>query len=83
MNSIELYNFIYTFPCKSKYGFNQDEINFVLSTFDNINMDKYYDAMTGNTCVLDNELIITYRCDLLLGLKCGLENRNPKMHEFD
>lgn len=83
MTNKEIYDLIYSYPCKSVYGFNPHEVKDVLTRFPNINMDKYNNTMMGNTCMMDDGLIITYRCDLLLGINCGLENREPKAYEFD
>lgn len=80
----ELSDFVYNYSTKHTQGFIKSEMEEVLSKFPGINMEKYNSAMMGNTCMLDeNDGIITYHCDLLTALRCGLENRDVKWFEFD
>ena len=83
MSNKELKNIVYNFPTKTKYGFIQSEIDDLIKDYPNINMDRFNDAMMGNTCmVLDNEIVI-YHCDILKALRCGIENRDLTWEEFD
>lgn len=83
MNNKELENVVYNFPTKTKYGFIKSEIDDLIKDYPNINMDRFNDAMMGNTCmVIDNEIII-YHCDVLKALRCGIENRCLTWEEFD
>ena len=86
MNYKELRELIYNYPTKSKWGFTNDEIKQLLETnFKDVefNQNKYNDAMMGNTCMMEDNEIINYHCDVLKGISCGLENRNLKWNEFD
>lgn len=74
---------IYKYPTKSEYGFTDKEIKELLTLFPNINMEKFNDALMGNTCmIIDNE-IITYHCDIDKAIRCGVENRNLTQAEWD
>lgn len=80
MSTQSLEEKVYSFPTKHKEGFIQSEIDELLKQFYDVHMDKFNDAMTGNTCmIIDNE-IITYHCDVLTAIRCGLENRRPIIH---
>lgn len=74
---------VYNFPTKNKEGFTNSEIDELLSKFDNLNVSKFQDALRGVTCmVIDNEIVI-YHCDILTALYCGLENRDMYSYEMD
>ena len=79
----KLQDLVYNYKTKYEHGFTGLEIQDILNKFPDINMDKYNDAMYCNTCMMVDGLIITYHCDLLLGLCCGLENRSPTFAEWD
>lgn len=80
----ELRDLVYNYPTKHKEGFIASEEKELLSKFPNINMEKYNDAMTCNTCMLDeNDGVITYHYDILKALSCGIENREIRWFEFD
>ena len=84
MNYKELSDLVYNYPTKQKAGFIASEEKDLLSKFSDINMGKYNEAMTGNTCMLDeNDGVITYHCDILKALRCGIENREIMWFEFD
>jgi len=75
---------IYNYPTEHEAGFTKKEINTLLKDYPNVNMDKFNDAMMGNTCMVnDKGEIINYHCDVLTALRCGIENRSVKPHEFD
>ncbi len=75
---------IYSFPTESKYGFNPKEIKDFLANYPNINMDKFNNAMFGNTCMInERDEIITYHCDILKAIICGIENRELTIEEWD
>ena len=74
---------VYNYKTKHKYGFTHKEIEDVLKGFPNINLDKFYEALQGNTCMVIGNEVITYHCDLLLALECGVENRDVESHEWD
>jgi len=55
----------------------------LLKDYPNINMDKFYDALMGIICMVKNNEIITYHCDIEKALRCGIENRNLNIWEWD
>lgn len=75
---------VYNWKTKNKEGFTHREENRLLAHIgkENMDMDKYYDALRGNTCMMIDGEIITYRCDILTALRCGLEKRNMKWYEW-
>jgi len=74
---------VYNFKTKNKEGFIKSEIDALLKDYPNINMDKFNSALTGNTCIMvDNEIVI-YHCDIENSLRCGIENRNLNSLELD
>lgn len=85
MTPKELETLVYNWPTNNIHGFNPKEIEQILNQVgkENMNMEKYYNAMMGNTCMMDEHGIIQYHCDILAGLRCGLENRDLTMDEWD
>ena len=81
----KLYDLVYNYPTKHKEGFIQTEQEELIKQFPDINMDKYNNAMMGNTCMMDKETggFIIYHCDVLTALRCGLENRDMYAWECD
>ena len=80
---IDLQKLVYEYPTKHKAGFLPDELKDIVSKFPKIHMNKFNDAMMGNTCaMIDNQLVI-YPCDVLSALRCGTENRDQKIDEWD
>lgn len=74
---------VHNFDTKNKEGFVQSEIDELLKDYPDINMDKFNDALMGITCMrIDDEMVI-YHVDILLALKCGIEDRNPTSTEWD
>lgn len=78
-----LEDYVNTYPVKSKWGFNPDELKEIISEFPDINMDKFNNAMMGNTCMMEEGQIITYPCDVVTALRCGIENRDINLSEWD
>jgi len=74
---------VYNFKTKNKEGFTNKEMETLLKDYPNIHMDKFNNAMMGNTCMIIDEEIINYHCDVLSALRCGLENRNLRYYEWD
>lgn len=84
MTHLEIEEHIYNFPHRNAWGFSSVEIEEVLKAFPKINMDKFNDALTGNTCMKDEAgNLITYPHDLLKAIICGVENRNLSVEEWD
>lgn len=74
---------VYNYKTKNKEGFVQSEINDLLKSYPDINMEKFNDALYGITCMrIDNETVI-YHCDVEKALNCGIENRNLYVNEWD
>jgi hypothetical protein len=79
-----LRDLVYNYPTKYPEGFITEEQRELLKQFPNINMDKYNDALTGITCMRDNSGdFIIYHCDILTALKCGIEDRDINLSEWD
>lgn len=80
----ELEDLVYNYPTKSKYGLLNEEVKqLVKDNFEDFDWDKYYDAMIGNTCMMYEGKIVSYHCDVITGIKCGVEKRKIKPYEFD
>ena len=79
-----LYERVYNYKSKSEYGLIEAEILEVLKDYPDCNMDKYNDAMFGNTCMVnDDKEVINYQCDVYSAILCGVENRDQTLHEWD
>ena len=80
----DLKELVYSYKTDSKYGFTNSEMRELIDMFPNINMEKFNNAMMGNTC-MSNERgeIINYHCDVLTALSCGIEDRDQHWYEFD
>lgn len=79
----EIMTKVYEYDTKHTQGFIKSEIEELLKLYPEINMDKFNNALGGNTCMrIDNE-IITYHCDIYKAVLCGLENRNLSLSEWD
>jgi hypothetical protein len=75
---------VYGYPTKNEAGFIQREINELLKEYPYVAMDKFNDALVGITGMVDkNGNFITYHCDILTALRCGLEDRYIKITEWD
>jgi|LakMenEpi03Aug12_release.lakeMendotaPanAssembly.Ray.scaffolds.fasta_scaffold00340_6 hypothetical protein len=74
---------VYNYKTKHQEGFTQSELENLLLNYPNINMDKFDDAMRGCTCMLKDNEIIMYHCDIARAITCGIENRNLRSYEFD
>jgi hypothetical protein len=81
----KLYDLVYTWPTESEYGFSSEEQKELLKLYPEANMDKYDDAMMGNTCMRNEKTgdLIIYHCDVLTALRCAVENRDMYVHEWD
>jgi len=83
MTHSELEKLVYDYPTKYPEGFIWEEQKELLKQFPNINQDKYWDAMRGNTCIMRDGKIVSYHCDILTALLCGIENRDMTLEEWD
>ena len=80
---LELQEKVYNYPTTYKEGFIASEEADLLKDFPNIDMDKYNDAMRGNTCMVRDGQTVIFHCDVLNALRCGAEKRNLKWWEWD
>jgi len=79
-----LYDRVYNSKTKSEYGLVETEIQDVLKDYPDCNMEKYNDAMMGNTCMMnDDKETINYHCDVYSAILCGVENRDQMVQEWD
>lgn len=78
-----IHDIVYNFKTKNEQGFTKSEIEELLKEFPNINMEKFSNAFIGNTCMLIDDEIITYHCDVEHALYCGIENRDLNIWEWD
>ena len=62
---IDLRNLVYKYPTKHKIGFLPDELKDIVSKFPDINMEKYKNAMFGNTCAMIEKKLVMYHPDAL------------------
>ena len=85
MDKDKLYYLVYNWPTENTHGFNYIEEAAIIKKIGekNMNMEKYSNAMTGNTCMMGKHGIIMYHCDIYNALICGLENRNLTWFEWD
>jgi len=75
---------VYDYKTESEYGFTNVELKTLLVDFPDIDMDKFNNAMMGNTCMVnDRKEIINYYCDVLTALRCGIEKREMHWYEWD
>ena len=81
--SKEIEDKIYSYKTKHKEGFLQTEIDMLLKDYPDINMDRFNDALIGNTCKVKNGKIVQYHCDIYKALMCGIQNRGLTLNEWD
>ena len=67
---------------KNEIGFTGTEIGLMLIK-NNIDSDKFYDALGVNTCCTIDGQIITYYWDVELALECVLQDRDKTIDEWD
>ena len=80
---MDLEEIVYKYPTKYKEGFIVKEYQELLKKFPNINMDKFNNALCGITCMVIDGQTISYHCDILTALRCGIEDRDMYLHEWD
>lgn len=74
---------IYAYPTKYEQGFTNMEVEELLTLYPECNMEKFNEALNGNTCMLIDEEVIQYHCDIEKALTCGTENRFLNSNEWD
>ena len=83
MTTKEIERILDNYPAKYTHGFTNAEIKDITSKIPNINMDKVYDALNGNTCMVVDETVVNYYSDVTLDITCGVQNRNINIEEWD
>lgn len=84
MTEKEIDDLVYNAETKNEHGFTDFEIfNLICRIGGNFNVDKYNDAMMGNTCMMNDNFIINYHCDVATALKMAFNDRDMKPREFD
>lgn len=80
----DIQSFVYEYKTKHKEGFTPTELENIKKEFPfEINEEKFNNAMMGNTCMMIDDVIITYHCDVVTALRCGSENRDMRWWEWD
>lgn len=78
---------VYTYKTKNEEGFTGAEeialLKEIKEIFVDFNQGKYNDAMFGNTCMRIDDEIVTYHCDVVTALLCGIQHRDMYGYEFD
>tara|TARA_R110000772_G_scaffold17946_3_gene49969 strand:+ start:127888 stop:128130 length:243 start_codon:yes stop_codon:yes gene_type:complete len=74
---------VYEFETNSELGFTPIELELILLEFPDINREKVNDVFFGGTVGVVDGIIRYYKHDVLLALKCGIENRDLNVDEWD
>lgn len=71
-------------PSNDERGYTNSELVQILKDNPDIKEDKFWDALTGVTCMMneDGEALI-YHCDVNLAVDCGIKNINVNSWEWD
>lgn len=83
MNYKEIREKVYNYKTKHKQGFTKAEVKSLLKEYPAVKMERFNDALFGNTCMVIDDDLIMYHCDIEKALICGLENRTLMAHEWD
>lgn len=81
--SINIEDMVYTYPTKNREGFTQEELENLLTWFPTMNRERFDKNMIGNTCLIIEDKIINYQCDVYRALMCAFENRDLTLGEWD
>ena len=71
-----VFDIVYNYPTKYREGFTKSEIEEVLKNFPNLNREFYNNALFGTTCMMIDNEMITYHCDIENAIICGLKGTN-------
>lgn len=71
-----VFDIVYNYPTKYREGFTNSEIEEVLKNFPNLNRKFYDNTLYGTTCMMIDNEMITYHCDIENAIICGLKNTN-------
>ena len=84
MDYKKLKDYIYSFQTWNKMGFTNCELMIVLSQLGlKDKMEEFFSAMGVRTCAVIEGKTITYHEDVILGLTCVFEDREPTAAEWD
>lgn len=79
----KLYCVVNSFNTSFYEGYSKEDVKRLLEKFPHINKEKFDNALMGNTCVVVNEEMVMYRHYILTALRCGIENRDMYLWEWD
>ena len=71
-----VFDIVYKYPTKNREGFTKSEIEEVLKNFPNLNREFFNNALFGTTCMMIDNEMITYHCDIENAIICGLKGTN-------
>ena len=71
------------YKTKHKHGFTRDEYMKLLENYPDINMDRFWDALNGITCMSIDDENVVFHHDIELAIRCGMEDRSPTTMEWD
>jgi len=74
---------IKNFKSKYKEGLTNDEVEALLLNFPGINKERFNAALCCVTCMVIDDVIILYRHDIEKAIRCGIENKNLALYEWD
>lgn len=83
-----IHKFVYEYKTKHDDGFINSEIEnvkFIINKlYGPLNEEKFKSALEVITCQMDNkDGFIIHHCDIENAIRCGLENRDLTIVEFD
>ncbi len=69
---------------ENEIGLLEEEIIDIIEYhFDDFSIEKYNNAMMGNTCGSKDGKLLNYPWDVVVALKCGVEKRELTAAEWD
>jgi hypothetical protein len=76
---------VYNYKTKSEYGFIKSEYDELLKKFPSINMERFNNALSGITCMIDEETkdSIIYPIDIYHALVSANEDGELTIEEWD
>ena len=72
-----------SYKTKHKQGFTREEYMKLLENYPGINMERFYDALNGITCMSIDDENVVFHHDIELAIRCGMEDRSPTTMEWD
>lgn len=79
-----IHNFINDYKTEHPWGFNTSELKDVISNFPDVDMEIFNEEMMGNTGVINTDGdFVTYHCDVIRALFCGMRHRKSNSVEWD